>query len=223
MTTTRLLRWRTILVVGGLATLAGGLLHPGADASGTLREELSTMTAASTWVPSHTLIVLGTTLLTIGLWVAYRDHAWPAAIQRSLGVTAAAMSAYVVETVFHLASVVDSAALASGAPAPVAWTHVGLALVLYPVSGLAFAWMGTRMVREHGNTFRLFGVVAVVAGLLHAVSVPLTVLLPDAELTPVFATAGMLFATWSIGVGATGLRERGSTPTSLDPRPAGAR
>lgn len=91
-------------------------------------------------------------------------------------------------------------------------------MLLYPASGLAFAWMGTRMVRTSSRPFRVFGVVAVVAGLLHAASVPLTVLVPDAELSPVFATAGLLFATWSVGVGATGLRDRRPLHESLDTR-----
>ena len=44
---------------------------------------------------------------------------------------------YLIEAVFHLAAVVDSDALARGDAAPVAFTHMGLALVLSPVAGLA--------------------------------------------------------------------------------------
>ncbi len=48
--------WRIALVPSGIAMLAGGPRHPEADAEGSLREELATMTAHPDWVPAHTFI-----------------------------------------------------------------------------------------------------------------------------------------------------------------------
>ncbi|MHB1138668.1 MAG: alpha/beta fold hydrolase [Microthrixaceae bacterium] len=206
MTISRTNTWRLAFVAGGAAMAIGGPLHPESDATDSLRDELATMTSGGTWVLSHSLIALGTALLAIGLWSAFRSDAWPRSTRTALKVAAVTMSLYVIETIFHLASVVDSEALAAGDAAPVAFTHVGLALVLYPVSGLAFAWLSARLFRVVGTPEKVFGVVGVVAGLLHAASVPMTVVLPDAELTPMFAGAGMLFAAWSLGLGISGLR-----------------
>ncbi len=199
-------RWRAAFVVAGAAMALGGPLHPESDAADPMREELATMTADDAWVLSHSLLVVGFVLLAAGLWSAHRAGAWPDSTRKPLRIAAIAMSAYVVETVFHLAAVVDSDALAAGDAAPVAFTHLGLAAVLYPVSGLALAWLGVHVFRSVGLPEKVFGVIGVVGGLVHAISVPLTLLAPDLETTPLFAGAGMLIAAWSLGVGVSGLR-----------------
>lgn len=206
MNTTHTNRWRYAFALGGATMAIGGPLHPESDAEDSLRDELATMTSGDTWVLSHTLIAIGTTLLAIGLWSALRNRSWPASMTRALRVVAITMSLYFVETFVHLASAVDSDALADGDAAPVAFTHIGLALVLYPVSGLTFAWLNTHLIRSRSFSDMTFGVVGLVAGTLHAASVPLTVVFPDTEFTPVFASAGMLFALWSLGLGIAGLR-----------------
>lgn len=223
MSIARTARWRIAFVLAGATMALGGRMHPEADAEDSLRQELATMTAGDTWVLSHTLIALGTALLAIGLWSAHRSRTWPTSTRLPLKVVAVTMSVYVVETLFHLASVVDSDALADGGPAPVAFTHVGLSLVLYPLTGLTFAWLSARLFRAVGLPEKVFGVIGVVAGLLHATSVPMTIVFPDAELSPMFAGAGMLFAAWSLGLGISGLRtvvDRGSMPASAAARPS---
>ena len=85
MTTLRTHGWRIALIASGIAMLAGGPRHPEADAKDSLREELATMTAHPDWVPAHTLIVLSTLLLAVGLATAYGQNAWPT-VHRALGV-----------------------------------------------------------------------------------------------------------------------------------------
>lgn len=208
-------RWRIAFALGGALMAVGGPLHPESDAEDPLRTELATMTASDTWVLSHTLLAIGTILLVIGQWSAVRNRSWPSSMARALRVVAVTMSLYAVETVVHLASAVDSDALANGDAAPVAFTHIGLALVLYPLSGLTFAWLNTHLLRSRSLSDMMFGVVGVIAGLLHASSVPLTVAFPDTEFTPVFASAGMALAAWSLGLGLVGLR--GRSPEHGDP------
>ncbi len=214
--------WRALFVLAGATMAIGGPLHPDADAEDSLRDELATMTSGDTWVLSHSLIAVGTALLAIALWTAYRGRSWPASVQRALRAAAVTMSLYVVETVFHLASVVDSDRLANGETAPVAFTHVGLALLLYPVTGLTFAWFNARLFRAVAPLERTAPVVGVVAGLLHATSVPLTVVFPDLEVTPVFASAGMLLATWSLLIGVFGVHARRGADVSIAAEDEGA-
>jgi low temperature requirement protein LtrA len=98
-----------------------------------LLDRLATMTADPAWVPAHALVVLSTVLLAAGLALAARHEAWPTA-QKALRVAVVAISLYLVETLFHLAAAVDSHALHHGQPAPVAFTHLGLSVLLYPVA-----------------------------------------------------------------------------------------
>jgi hypothetical protein len=196
--------WRLLLVASGVLLAAGGRMHPGADGSDTLRQELATMTADERWVPGHALVAASTALLALGLWAAVRSRAWPATVQRTLTIVAVIVSVYVVETVFHLAAVVDSDELAHGHAAPVAMTHIGLATVLYPVTGWAIVFLAHAFGRAWTGWRRAIAAVGIVAGLAHAFSVPLTLLLPQAELSPVFAVAGMSLALFSLATGLVG-------------------
>ncbi len=196
--------WRPALVAAGAALLAGGALHPDSDAADSMRDELATMTAHDNWVLSHALLAVGVAVLVVGLSAARRARAFPSAAARPLGFAIAALALYFVETVLHLAAAVDSHELHHGDAAPVAFTHLGLAAVLYPVSGLAVAWLALALVRAQTGLRRGIAVVGLVAGLAHAVSVPLTLLFPDTEFSPVFAVAGVLLAVWAIGTAAAG-------------------
>ncbi|MGY1808837.1 hypothetical protein ACI8AF_15825 [Blastococcus sp. SYSU D00669] len=215
---TRTLGWRLALVAGGVALLAGGALHPDADARDSLREELATMTADPAWVPGHALLVVGIVLVLTGLWTAYRQRVWPRTTDRALVVAVVAFALYAVETVVHLAAAADAHALHHGDAAPVAFTHIGLAAVLYPLSGAALVVLAVTLGRALGGAARFAAVPGVVAGLAHAASVPLTLLLPDTEFTPVFAAAGVLMAVWAIATGLVGAGRRAPTPVrELEP------
>lgn len=216
MNTLRRHGWRLALVASGVLTLAGGSMHPEADASDPLRQELATMTADESWVPGHTLIAVGTALLALGLWGAARHGPWPAA-RRALAVGAAVVGVYVVETLLHLAAVVDREALAAGEAAPVAFSHIGLAAVLYPVTGLTVVAVALRLAGSWQGPAKALAVPGVIGGALHAASVPLTIALPDTELSPVFALAGTFLALWGLAVGLSGIRAGRSGRSGVRP------
>jgi hypothetical protein len=205
--------WRIALLGAGAAILAGGALHPDADAKDSLREELAVMTADSLWVPGHALLVIGIVLLADGLWTARRRQVWPQAADRALLVTTVALVLYAVETVVHLAAALDSHALHHGDAAPIAFTHVGLGAVIYPISGLAVVYLSITLAKFQRGIRRAVVLIGVPAGLAHTVSVPLTLLFPDAELSPVFAAAGVLLAVWAIALAGTGAPARNTAAT----------
>ena len=200
--------WRLAFVASGAAMVAGGRMHPDADAKESLRQELATMASDDSWVFAHSLIVLSTVLLAAGLWLADRSRSWPASTHRALRLAAIAVSIYVVETVFHLASEVDVESLRDGDVAPVAFTHIALSVVLYPISGAAIAYLAAKILLSTRSRLWLVAVPGVAGGVLHALSVPLVLLFPNTELTAAFAGAAILIALWSIGTGLVGLRER---------------
>jgi uncharacterized membrane protein YozB (DUF420 family) len=210
--------WRLAFIGSGVAMVIGGRMHPDADAKEPLRQELAIMTSDDSWVLSHSLIVLSTALLATGLWLADRSRSWPTSTRRALRLAAIAVSIYVVETVFHLASAVDTESLRDGDVAPVAFTHIALSIVLYPITGAAIAYLAAKQLFSARSPRWLVAVPGVAGGVLHALSVPLSVAFPDTELTAAFAGAAILIAIWSLGTGLVGLRE---TAPRIEPAVAG--
>ena len=207
--------WQLALVASGLLAAVGGAMHPDVDAAGnTAREELAVMTADGAWVPGHTLLALSVALLALGLWGARRSGRWPGADQ-ALRVGVVAVSLYLVEAVMHTAAAVDSDNLAHGHSAPVAMTHLALAAFLYPLSGAAIVWMARTLGAEWGR-LRFLSVLGIVGGCVHAVVVPMTLLLPDTDTSPLFAMAGMSVAAWSLATGLVGLTQPAPRTKSSD-------
>lgn len=197
--------WPLALIGSGVLSAVGGGMHPDVGAEGnTAREELAVMTADPSWVPGHTLLAISVALLALGLWGARRSGRWPRA-DRALKVGVVAICLYLVEAVMHTAAAVDSEALAHGHSAPVAFTHLGLAAFLYPLSGVAIVWMAAT-IGSHWGRLRFLSGLGIVGGVVHAVVVPATLLLPETETTPLFAIAGMTIAGWSLVTGLIGLR-----------------
>ena len=195
--------WRLALLAGGVLMAVGGPMHPESDSRDSMTQELATMTADGRWVPGHTLIMVGTVLMVAGLWLARSAGVWPAA-HRALTAAAVTTSLYAVETVFHLAAVADSAALAAGEMPTLTLTHLALATVLYPLSGTGLVLLGLALVGTERGIRRVVPVLLVVGGLLHASSIIVTLSLPDFEATPLFAGAGMAIALWSLLTGVLG-------------------
>ena len=203
---TRLLtsRWRLLLLASALTAVAGGGMHPDSDPSDSLRDRMAEMTADDRWVLGHALIVVSTALLALGLHAARSAPGWTPAVRRALTVASVAVGLYVVETVAHLAAVVDSDALAAGDAAPVAWSHIGLSAVLYPVSGWAIALLALALARGASPLRRVVAGVGLVAGVLHAASVPLMLLLPDLGASRLFPFAAVGIAVWTLGTALLG-------------------
>jgi hypothetical protein len=198
--------YRPLLAVSAVLALAGGGMHPHADPAGSISDDLAEMTADPSWVTGHSLTAVSAVLLAAGLWALHRSGAGlPVRTARAVRVAAVAVSLYVVETLFHLAAVVDSDAFAAGEFAPVSGTHVLLSAVLYPVSGAALVLLGLAVLREGRALQRAVALVAVLGGTLHAAAAPLIMLRPDADGSPLFAGGAVLLALWSLLTSITGV------------------
>lgn len=202
----RIPRWRLLFVASGVLLFLAGPMHPASEAEDPLREELATMMSDDAWVPAHSIIALSTLLLAGGLWLANRERRWPPGVALAGRAAAIAMAAYSVETVLHLASVLDTDRLEAGEFAPIVAIHLALAAVLYPISGLAIANLARQLSASWPTPAKVFGAAGVVGGLTHAVSVPATLVFSETETSPLFAMAGILLATWSVAVGLVGAR-----------------
>ena len=208
--------WRIALIASGVVMVIGAPRHPSSDAKDPMRQELAIMTSHPDWVPAHLMIMLSTVLLAAGLIMAYRKNAWPG-VRPALCVAAVAVTTYVIETAFHLAAAVDNHALHHGGATPVATTHIWLSVLLYPLTGLALSYLGLRQLAVWRGARRFLGLPAAVGGLAHAVSVPMTLALPDAELSPLFATSAMLLATYALVNGLAGAPRPVVVPAERQP------
>lgn len=201
--------YRPLLALSAVLAVAGGGMHPGADPAGSVRDDLAEMTADPSWVTGHALTAVSAVLLAWALWALHRSGAGlPVRTARAVRIAAVAVSLYVLETLFHLAAVVDSEALAAGQLAPVSGAHVLLSAVLYPVSGCALVLLGLAVLREGRGAPRAGAVLAVLGGAMHAAAVPLVLLRPDADGAPLFAGGAVLLALWSLLTATTGMPTR---------------
>jgi len=207
--------WQLALVASGVLAAVGGSMHPEVGPEGTMREELAAMTADAAWIPGHTLLAAAVALLALGLWGARRAGRWPGA-DAALRFGVISVSLYFVESLMHLGAAADSDELAHGDDAFIAFGHLGLAALLYPLSGFAIVWVAVRLGAEWGR-LRVLAVTGILGGAVHAVSVPATLLLPDTETSVLFAAGGMLVALWTLTVGLIGLTR--PAPRTMTSRP----
>lgn len=213
-------RWRVALIAGGVLMLVGGPMHPDSPAELPLRDELASMMDDDAWVPAHAVLLLATVLFTFGLWRVRRVREWPERAGGALRVAAVAFALYTVEAFVHLVAFVDVDRLRAGEFAPVAYTHLALSTVLYPLSGIALAYLAWRLLPTWSMPQRAFAVAGILGGLLHAVSVPTTMLLRDTEVSFLFAGAGTLIAVWSVAAGLVGVRAATAARREITPAAA---
>lgn len=212
--------WRIALVLSAVLAPLGGRLHPEADASGTVRSELAEMTAHHHWVPSHLMLFASAALLALGLALALRASAFTG-VRTALRVAAAAAAVSAVEMGIHLAAVVDSDHLAHGEAAPVAMLHVVLTSVVAPLFAVTVLVLSLRLADEWSGARKLIAVPGVVGALLHGAAVPVTLLMPDTETSPLFASASLTLALWALLLAAVAPRARraGAGRPSADTEP----
>jgi hypothetical protein len=90
----------------------------------------------------------------------------------------------------------------------VAWSHIALSAVLYPLSGWAVALLALAMARGASVIRKAVAGIGLVAGIVHAASIPLMLLLPDLEASRLFPVAAIGLALWSLGTGLLGAPKR---------------
>jgi hypothetical protein len=111
--------YRPVLALSAVLAVAGGGPHPDADPAGSITDDLAELTADPSWVTGLALTAGSALLLPWALLALHRSGAGlPVPTARAVRLAAVAVSLYVLETLFHLAAVVDSAALAAGQLAP---------------------------------------------------------------------------------------------------------
>lgn len=137
--------WRVLFVVGGLFYSVGAFFHPrGAT--------MTDMLADPTWIPAHAAVLIGFSLVTMGLVSFQRSVPVSPAMARWLRATLVLAVLQIIEMGLHTMAYVDAGALApgdlhGGLSTPVLTTHIWLSTLAFTPFAVAFLgliWTGTR-------------------------------------------------------------------------------
>lgn len=191
--------WPWVLIVGAVALFIGGILHPEEDPALSGHAAEAAWIGDPLWVPSHSLILLSSTLFALGLFGLLRSHPdLPTAARRAGWVTAAGAVLLVIENVPHLAAASESDAAAAGHSTPFLSTHMALSLVAFPVFGFALAAFAVLSGRH--LTHPALAIAAVIGGISWGLG-PWAVGPLGLEQLDVLFIIGMLMALWFAVVG----------------------
>ena len=181
------LPWRAAFLGSALCIAIGGPRHPGGS--------MAEMLAHPDWVPAHAFLLAGFVALLIGLVLFQRTPSLPRGTRTWLRFAVIATALQAVEMAFHLAAVVDQANLVAGRSTPVLSTHLGLAVVIYPVFALAWVGLIIAGMRDHVLGSRWIGWIGMLGVLGQGVSPPLIVLLHVEQARVLFPLLAV-FALW---------------------------
>ena len=132
--------WRLWFAAAAVLMLAGGPRHPG----GTMLEMLT----HPDWFIAHFLVTLGYGAMLAGLFAFSRTEANTPGMQRWTRIAIAGTALMTLEMVMHTAAMIDAEHLAAGHSTPVLTTHLVMAVVFYPLFGLASAAFFIQGMRE---------------------------------------------------------------------------
>ncbi|HYH82820.1 MAG TPA: hypothetical protein VEX86_23710 [Longimicrobium sp.] len=166
--------WRALFVIGGALVIAGGFMHP--------RGTMAQMLADPNWLPGHSLQTVGFLALCAGLALYRRDAALPRRTRWWATAAAVMMALETLEMAVHTLAYVDRAAAQAtvehvGMATPVLLTHLWMATLVGPVSGvalIALIWVGMRE-RSLGSPW--IGWLGMIGAAAHAAVMPLVFLL----------------------------------------------
>jgi len=137
---------------------------------------MAEMLAHPKWVPAHALMLAGFLALLAGLILYQRSIALPDRTRRWVRLAAVATALQAVEMAFHTAAFVDHANLVAGRATPVLTTHLWLAVVLYPVFGLAVVGLIVAATRDRALGSPWIAWLGILGALAHGAAAPLTIL-----------------------------------------------
>jgi hypothetical protein len=155
------------------------------------------MLADRAWVPAHALLLVSFVLAAAGLAGLARSRVLSAAGTLAARVAVAGAALSTVEMTFHLAAVTERHAFAVGRSAPIVSIHMALAVVAYPVFGLAIAALAIIERGRLGRLWRAACVVGALGAIAHGVSAPIVVLSRDQQFSPLFKGAASM-AIWFV-------------------------
>ncbi|GAA4096183.1 hypothetical protein ACFFOS_04900 [Nocardioides kongjuensis] len=196
------------LAVGGLAFIAGGVLHPGDSGTGTKTEQLHEMLVDPSWYPAHALLLLATVGFAAGALALHRDGTGGSGV-----VSVATRIASVVGVVavigmaIHLLEALNADAIADGHANLFAQVQVVNETVIDAAWGLAFAALAVAGGLTRAIGYPVTAALGGVGGGAFALA-SATIAFTD-RFDPLFPVSALL-GTWAIWIGVA--RNRAGVP-----------
>jgi hypothetical protein len=209
MTSGRFSPWRALFILGGALVITGGSMHPGGD--------MRDMLADPKWIPGHSLMALAFVALAAGLALFHRGA--PAGRTRWWARAAAVMMVLeAVEMSIHTLAYVDADALSAGsihagAATPVLATHLWMATLVYPLTGVALIGLIWAGMREHTLGSRWFGWLGMLGAVAHGAVMPLVFVLGLLQFGILFPMI-IFMALWFILAGVWPVRAHNPVPVA---------
>lgn len=196
--------WPWAFAAGGVLFLIGGALHPDEDSSLPEAEATADFIGAPTWIPAHTLILIGSLGFAIGLFALARSRmSLSTAAQRAAWVAAIGAALFFIESFFHLAAFADEDAALAGNATPLLSTHMAMALVVYPL--FTFALAALAVLSRDTLTHPVIGILGAIGAVIFGLAPALAGLAGIEALGWMFPVGGIALALWFTVVGVTGL------------------
>ncbi len=192
------------LALGGLLVCVGGASHPHGPMDSPESHVIG-MLEDPTWVPTHTIALVGTAIIAASLIALARSGVRPAKVTPYLVVAAVGAALATNEYVPHIAAKLELDALRAGEAAPITRTHEVLAAYSGPVFGFGSALLALVVAITATRRRSLWALVAipgVVGGIAGGLAVPLLLVTRDVQMTLLFpGVAGVAVFYILLGIG----------------------
>lgn len=203
------------LIAGGAIFFVGGSMHPKQDPPDvTVKEHLRVMYEDGNWYPSHTLQLIGISLMAVALVALARSGALASVrqAQRAGAVAAVGAVGWAFGSLLHLIAATEADRMAAGQTTPLTDALIPVETVSVPVFGLGVALLAIVGLRTALVGNRTAAACAVVGGVSYAVA-GATFAFTDV-FDPLFPLASFI-GVWAIVTGGSMLRRRTGGRASL--------
>lgn len=190
-----------LLVVGGLAFIAGGPLHPQGSNVGNKTQQLYSMLVEPLWYPAHAVSLLAMACIAAGLLAVRRQTGLAERARRVVSVAAWVAVVGAIGAVIHMFAATQASAIEDGGTTPLVTLFTGVETLVNPVWGLTIAVLAVvgGVTRALGN--RIVLPLGLVGGLAFALATA-TIAFVD-TLEPLFPVASLV-GIWAVAVGVVG-------------------
>lgn len=168
--------WRVLMFVGALLVGGGGMQHPGG--------QMAEMLADPGWFQSHATATVGFLVLSLGMMLFRRTTAPASRTRWWAGIATVMLACEAVEMAVHTMAYVDApaariammSATGEGPATPVLSTHLIMATIIYPITGLVLVGLMVAGMKEKALGSKWIVPLGFIGAVTHAVVMPLVYL-----------------------------------------------
>jgi hypothetical protein len=193
------------LILGGIAFIIGGALHPQDSGHGNKVQQLHDMLVSGAWYPAHVVLVLSMGLFALALLTLRQRRGLRPSMTRVVRVVTVITVVATIGMTVHLLEAVKAGAVADGRVDFYVWLQTANEILVDATwgGGLAVLAVVGGVTGALGNRFTmLLGLVGGACFALASATIPFT-----DRFDPLFPVSSLL-GVWAVAVGALELRRK---------------